>query len=117
MSDNKDDSVQGTVSLPSADLIKYRFDHIDSTLTNLNTKMDNLTTNAVPRSEINSRFEGVQKILTEHSTQIGKLKETDDIQQGYIDANKYRTNRNLAIASIVAVLLAAILTAVLTARK
>ena len=116
MNESPDGKVQGVVPLPSADLIKYRFDHIDTTLSKMDLKIDSINSTAVPRLEVDSRLEGINKKLAEHTSQIAKLKETDDIQQGFIEANKERTSKTLLIASMIIVLLSAIIGAILTRR-
>lgn len=105
--DNSTDGVTGVVPLPSADLIKYRFDHLDKTLEMLSGKMDLMSAAYVPRTEVDERLAALNNKINTLANNQTKLKETDDIQQGSVDANRRFTTIGLAVLSIVAVLLAA----------
>lgn len=101
MSDGKTIEVGAAVQLPSADLIQYRFDNIDNTLEKFDHKLDKLANTYVPRTEIEDRLSRLNAKIDALGTAHGKLKETDDFQQGAINANRRFVAISLIILGII----------------
>lgn len=87
-------NVQASVPLPSADLITYRFDKIDATLDKFDKKLEAIAAAYVTRNEVEERFREVENKLE-------KLKESDDRQQGTIDATRRITSIGLTVAGLI----------------
>jgi hypothetical protein len=68
--------VQGvtpTVALPSADLITYRFDQIDKSMSAMNVKLDLLTNNFITRKEADLLVKQGDEVAKEMSKRIDKM--------------------------------------------
>lgn len=87
---------------------KFDFEaYVINTLDSVNKKLDSLSTSFMPREETNLRFAEINKTqaetvktLAEHTNLITKLRSTDDMQQGNIDASRRFISFSLAIAGI-----------------
>lgn len=94
-------TVQPTVQVPSADLISFRFDRLDEQIGKLDSKVDRMANSYVPRAELDDRFNGVNIKLNTITKAQGLLKETDDIQQGSIDATRRLTSIALTVMGVI----------------
>lgn len=78
------------VVVPSADLITYRFDQLDTAVASLNDKVDKMSYAYVPKEEY--------VLLTR---QVADLQKSHDNQNGEINANRRFVNVALTLLSIV----------------
>lgn len=94
---NKVTNVQATVPLPSADLITYRFDNIDTQLKHFETKIDTITNAFLPREEAVT----MRKDISTLNDKVTELHDTNIRQQGAIEANRRYFNIALTVLGII----------------
>jgi Flp pilus assembly protein TadB len=79
-----DPVASGTVPLPSADLINYRFDQTDKKFEEMFTKMDNLGTSYLTKEEATAKRAEVEGRLKDHDDRLNHLESMADQQSGAI---------------------------------
>jgi tetrahydromethanopterin S-methyltransferase subunit B len=77
-------NVMASVPLPSADLITYRFDQIDTALGKLDEKMEKMTNTHVTRAEFITSVDEITKHFDKLDVVADALKEESDQAKGAI---------------------------------